>query len=306
MGEHFEHFHAGEVEVHAEWGISTEAYEQQSKQMMLPVINPQEHEFISKLTFSFAATVDSAGRPWASPLLAGVGPLFDITGPTTMTIASQHGDGDSFFDNLESTGELGVLFFNTATRRRAKSMGRGTQTASGKVDYEMTRLFGICPKYIFERHHTVSTDAVTTTPESRRGLDEADGVQLRASDTVFFASHSSHGADVTHRGGSPGFIRTLDSNTIEIPDYAGNGMFNTLGNLRLDDRLALPSVDFTTGRTIQLTGRAAMKRTGFVLPEPERSVVVDIEQVEVSWTQVGQWADVGPSRYTPEAWSPAN
>ena len=47
MQAQFEHFHAGEVAVHAEWGIDTEAYEQQSKQMMLPVINPQEHTLIS-------------------------------------------------------------------------------------------------------------------------------------------------------------------------------------------------------------------------------------------------------------------
>jgi len=45
-----------------------------------------------------------------------------------------------------------------------------------------------------------------------------------------------------------------------------------------------------------------VRRTGFDLPEPERSVVFDIEQVKVSWTSVGQWADVGPSRYTPPAW----
>ena len=61
----YEHFHEGEVAVHAEWGTDTEAYEQQSRQMMLPEVNPQEHVFIEELSFSMAGTIDKEGRPWA-------------------------------------------------------------------------------------------------------------------------------------------------------------------------------------------------------------------------------------------------
>ena len=300
MQAQFEHFHAGEVAVHAEWGIDTEAYEQQSKQMMLPVINPQEHTLISGLTFSFAGTIDVAGRPWASPLLAGAEQLFTITSDTAMTIARQHGEGDPFQQNVADTNELSVLFFDTSTRRRAKSIGRGTLTESGEVLYEMTRLFGICPKYIFQREHTPATKVESTSPEHRERLDDADMAHLRRSDTIFFASHSEHGADVTHRGGAPGFVRVLDESTFEIPDYLGNGMFNTLGNLRLDDRLGVTTVDFETGRTLHITGRATTKATGLALPEPERSVTIKVEEVVVSWVPVGRWVDIGPSRYTPD------
>lgn len=295
----FQHFHAGEVEIHAEWGVDTEAYEQQSRQMMLPQINPQEHELISKLSFSFAGTTDLSGRPWASPLFGGDEPLFNILSPTTMTIAGQPGRGDPFLRNIADTNELSVVFFDTSTRRRAKSIGRGTVDESGRVVYEMTRLFGICPKYIFQREHTPSTAPADNPSESRSQLLDEDRKQLGQTDTIFFASHSPHGADVTHRGGSPGFVQILDDATLEIPDYLGNGMFNTLGNLRLDGRLAVTTVDLSSGRTLQLTGRAEMKATELLPPEPERSVVFSIEQVQISWAPVGQWVDVGPSRYTP-------
>ena len=51
-------------------------------------------------------------------------------------------------------------------------------------------------------------------------------------DVLFIATaHATRGADASHRGGNPGFIEVLDGKTVRIPDYAGNSMFNTLGNL---------------------------------------------------------------------------
>ena len=87
---------------------------------------------------------------------------------------------------------------------------------------------------------------------------------------------------------------------LEIPDYFGNGMYNTLGNLRLDDRLGLTTVDFTTGRNLRLTGRASVRSTGLTLPEPKRSVSLKIDDVGVSWASVGHWVDVEPSSYSPK------
>ena len=122
MDTQFEHFHAGEVAVQSDWGIDTDGYEQASKQMMLPEMNPEERLFISALTFSFAGTVDDSGRPWASPLFAvGSQSLFDITSPTGMTIRTGLGNGDPLLSNIEANNELSVVFFETSTRRRAKS-----------------------------------------------------------------------------------------------------------------------------------------------------------------------------------------
>ena len=60
--------------------------------------------------------------------------------------------------------------------------------------------------------------------------------------------------DISHRGGRPGFI-AVDGNSLIIPDFHGNGYFNTLGNLLLDPRAALLFVDWSTGTVLHLTGR---------------------------------------------------
>ena len=82
---------------------------------------------------------------------------------------------------------------------------------------------------------------------------------LRAADTLFIASrHPTSGADVSHRGGVRGFLDVPAPDRVSIPDYAGNMMFNTLGNLTADARAGLLVADWTTGTLVQLTGRATV------------------------------------------------
>jgi len=90
------------------------------------------------------------------------------------------------------------------------------------------------------------------------------------------------GADASHRGGLPGFVRVESVNRLVFPDYRGNRMFNTLGNLELSPRAGLLFPDFTTGDALQLSGRAAVLWDDPRLaefPGAERLVVFDIEKV---------------------------
>jgi len=43
-----------------------------------------------------------------------------------------------------------------------------------------------------------------------------------------------------------------------VPDYAGNGFFNTLGNLAMDRRAGLLFVDFSNGHLLQLAARGCV------------------------------------------------
>ena len=65
-------------------------------------------------------------------------------------------------------------------------------------------------------------------------------------------------AAVSNAGGNPGFVAIADSQTLIWPDYVGNNMFNTLGNIAANPQAGLLFLDFDTGSTLQLTGEASI------------------------------------------------
>lgn len=63
--------------------------------------------------------------------------------------------------------------------------------------------------------------------------------------------------DVNHRGGPPGFVRVLtdkSSTTLIWPEYSGNRLYQTLGNLFVTPLAGLCFADFQTGSVLYLTG----------------------------------------------------
>src|SRR5262249_25058473 len=108
--------------------------------------------------------------------------------------------------------------------------------------------------------------------------------------TFFIAStHPQGGADASHRGGEPGFVQVPDAHTLQWPDYVGNNLFQTLGNLSVNPRAGLLFVDFERGRTLQLTGQAELlwkPRQGSTAPETGRSIRFHIGRVvESRWSR---------------------
>ncbi len=80
---------------------------------------------------------------------------------------------------------------------------------------------------------------------------------VRGADTFFIATTAeADGADASHRGGLPGFVEVLSPTELAWPDFAGNAMFLTLGNLVADPRAGLLFPDWESGAVLQLSGRA--------------------------------------------------
>jgi hypothetical protein len=97
---------------------------------------------------------------------------------------------------------------------------------------------------------------------------------IEAADTFFLGTaHPTRGADTSHKGGEPGFVR-IDGGDVCWPDFPGNNMFNSLGNISVDPAAALLFIDFHSGRTLALSGRGALQWT-----DTERSVQFDVEFV---------------------------
>ena len=81
---------------------------------------------------------------------------------------------------------------------------------------------------------------------------------------------------VQHRGGSPGFLRVVDSRTLSFADSPGNRQFISIGNLAQDDRVALILVDYAHRRRLKLLGRLAVQESA-VTGRTQREMKIHIE-----------------------------
>ena len=71
------------------------------------------------------------------------------------------------------------------------------------------------------------------------------------------ATADEHGSpDCSYKGGRPGFVIVLDEHTLALPDYDGNGMYRTWGNVLVNPQVGLLFLDFETPKRLRVNGRA--------------------------------------------------
>lgn len=167
------------------------------------------------------------------------------------------GDGDPLRGALGEGSEVGLVVLDLSTRRRLRLNGPASAGADG-FTLRTRQVYANCTRYIQARSCEPSGEHQASRAVSRT---DALGDELQQwigrADTFFIASaHPEGGADASHRGGFPGFVRVVDGRTLTWPDYDGNRMFNTLGNLVDNPRAGLLFLDFENGRTLQLSGTA--------------------------------------------------
>ena len=77
---------------------------------------------------------------------------------------------------------------------------------------------------------------------------------------VFVATADAAGRpDCSYKGGLPGFVRVVDEHTLAIPDYDGNGMYRTWGNVLVNPHVGLLFLDFEQPRRLRVNGRAELR-----------------------------------------------
>lgn len=154
---------------------------------------------------------------------------------------------------------VGGVVLDFANRRRLRINGRLTQSSERQLLLSVAEAYPNCPKYITQR--SVVWDGEALQPSLRTGtsLTEDQRRAFRKADLLFLATqHPERGLDASHRGGNPGFVESPSGTTLRFPDYSGNSLFNTLGNLEIDSRLGLLLPDFDSGRALAITGTAAV------------------------------------------------
>lgn len=203
-----------------------------------------------------AGAADGAGRMWAS-LLTGAPGFVRATRPDRITVAGGLPAGDPLAEALATAGtRVGTIALDPRTRRRMRLNGTLEVTGHGFA-VRAEQVFANCPKYLQQRRPLDL--AAEGAGVVRRGDALTPGQEraVRAADTFFVATTAeADGADASHRGGLPGFVEVSSPGELSWPDYAGNGMFLTLGNLTADPRAGLLFPDWESGALLQLSGRA--------------------------------------------------
>ena len=95
----------------------------------------------------------------------------------------------------------------------------------------------------------------------RRAFNDDDRRFIESVSFFFIATASAHSVDCSFKGGAPGFVCVTGENTLAWPDYDGNRMYSTLGNIEECPRIVLLFISFdgtlyNNALRLRINGRA--------------------------------------------------
>ena len=109
----------------------------------------------------------------------------------------------------------------------------------------------------------------------RSALTDDDRAFIERCAMFFVATADAHGRpDCSYKGGLPGFVRVLDERTLAFPDYDGNGMYRSWGNVLVNPHVGLLFVDFESPKRIRVNGTASIAEDDPLLAEFAGAVFV--------------------------------
>jgi predicted pyridoxine 5'-phosphate oxidase superfamily flavin-nucleotide-binding protein len=110
-----------------------------------------------------------------------------------------------------------------------------------------------------------------------------DRAFIERMDMFFLATVDADGhANCSYKGGEPGFVRVIDDRTLAFPNYDGNGMYLSMGNVVETGEVGMLFVDFENQWRMRLNGVATVDVDDPLKSEwPEAQFVVRVAAREV-------------------------
>lgn len=268
-------FHAGERALQERVGVR-ERMEEVGHHILRDFMPDQHRAMFAALPWMAVAGLDATGQPRATALVGGRG-FVSSPDPRTLRLDALPGPGDPLAGCLRPGAPVGLLGIELATRRRNRMNGRVAAVDERGFTVAVGQSFGNCKQYIQARElDDARPGGERTIGDEPAALGPATRARVARADTFFIATASrraaedagdpSQGVDVSHRGGRPGFVRigagADGAATLTWPDFPGNRLFNTLGNLAEEPRAALLFVDFASGDLVEVRGRGRVIWSG--------------------------------------------
>jgi uncharacterized protein len=113
------------------------------------------------------------------------------------------------------------------------------------------------------------------TPDDRAFIERLD---------MFFLATVDDAGQPTcsYKGGDPGFVAVVGDQTLAFPNYDGNGMYLSMGNVEATRRVGLLFIDFERQRRLRVEGTAELRHDDPLLaryPEAQFMVRVTAERI---------------------------
>jgi predicted pyridoxine 5'-phosphate oxidase superfamily flavin-nucleotide-binding protein len=253
-------FHEGELATQRRAGVEVDA-KRLEKMLDSARLSGGAAKFLAVQRFTAITGRDHDDVLWISTLAAPAG--FLQGGDQRLHVSAVPRAGDPLH-RMPIGQQVGLIAVDFDARRRLRINGTLVGADDAGLTVHIDQAYGNCPQYIHRRDPNVSMLAATPSIDARHAthLAPTDQAMIAASDTFFLGTtHPIRGSDASHRGGPAGFVRVNTPERLWWPDYPGNNMFNSFGNLAVDEAAALLFIDFTTGATLHISGTARVQWT---------------------------------------------
>ncbi|PYI11343.1 putative oxidoreductase [Aspergillus sclerotiicarbonarius CBS 121057] len=281
-------------------------------------------------------SLDQEGRPWSTVWGGEAG----FASPITQSTIEVNTPVDKSYDPVVETllrdlaidpaatskGHRNIwsgLVIDLDTRRRAKLYGRRIFGSLGPEDQKglpglghagiahltvhIDASLGNCPKYLNKKHIIPTLPAPKLISDSPQLPPEAVGLLNRVDCLFVSSSHSGIDMDTNIRGGPPGFVRLVSNGpsgaVFAYPEYSGNRLYQTLGNLQVNPLAGYVFPDFDNGNALYVTGQTQVligKDAARVLPRSNLAVLVTVTAARYVEKSLSFRGIVGePSPYNP-------
>jgi predicted pyridoxine 5'-phosphate oxidase superfamily flavin-nucleotide-binding protein len=143
----------------------------------------------------------------------------------------------------------------------------------------------------------------------RTEFTDSDAAFITAQDMFFLATVDDSGQPTcSYKGGEPGFVRVVSSQTLRFPLYDGNGMFLSAGNVQATSKVGLLFISFEVPHRLRIDGMASLSRTNEDLAEyPGALLVASIAATAIYVNcprYIHRHRRVAPSKYVPKPGKP--
>lgn len=283
------------------------------------MLTPQASFMLQHAPLLAFGTLDPELRPWTAlwggekgfsePLGGGfIGTRTLVDGQNDPVVQALVGDaeGEEVLQAKDGGKLISGLAIDLVTRKRVKLAGKmvaGTVKKIG-VTFEqdatkpdgapetqdqiqlvtmVEQSMGNCPKYL--NQYEISPAPISSKLLFHGSELTNAGKEIIAQADMFFLTTSSDtDMDTNHRGGPPGFVRILSSRQIIYPEYSGNRLYQSLGNLQTNPRIGLTFPNYMTGEVLYITGMAKIlieKDASTLLPGTNLAVQITLQEAKM-------------------------